>query len=686
MIEVKGARTGTKPADPAEAYADRHDPGASRKPHVIAMLLVAVAAWLKSLVPAGAAQVPGDEAGGEAGAAPDPAPRAARPAPSGAEGRESGPGHWLADEDWGSLLTHRSTIPGHGGPPFLQVTTIATGEDFGKLPMPFLGAVSGWAVPFPANSPWATGPGAAMPLTPGPPGTRPGPGAGDHLKDGPEDGPEQDDPERGTNRAPRHSGPVQLADIAGGAVGVIWLAHLLRNSRDPDGDPLSVTGLTLVSGNGTLTRRGEVWDYATDDPHSHTVTLRYLVSDGEFAVEQFASFEARPFVRIEGTEARDLLIGSIWRNEIDGGAGDDNILGRGRADVIMGGEGDDLIHGGGGNDTIFGGPGNDTIFGGAGDDVIHGGDGDDLIRGGAGNDILMGDAGDDTIHGGAGDDVIFGGDGDDLIRGGAGNDILTGDAGDDTIHGGEGDDTIEGGDGDDLILGGDGDDLLVGGSGSDTIHAGAGDDTIVSGSGSAFITDGPGRDLVLGGTGGDHLLVSPDGENDIFHGGAGWDTLDFSETAEGVHVDLVNGIASGAEIGEDGFDGFEEIAGGDGDDHFVIGDDPVVLVAGGGSSLFEFTGGGETVVHEIHNFKYGDRIRISEYKLFKEIIDELESDFKKIYGKAFDDDKVPFVVRHDELDGIRRTVIEADLNRDDSFETIILVQGSHVLTITEVTA
>jgi Ca2+-binding RTX toxin-like protein len=83
-----------------------------------------------------------------------------------------------------------------------------------------------------------------------------------------------------------------------------------------------------------------------------------------------------------------------------------------------------------------------TIDGGRGDDFIVGSRGNDTIRGGRGNDTIIGSEGDDNISGGRGDDSIFGGGGNDRIAGGRGNDAIWGGEGDDTINGGRGDDTI----------------------------------------------------------------------------------------------------------------------------------------------------------------------------------------------------------------------------------------------------
>ncbi|MDX1971343.1 MAG: hypothetical protein SFY68_02315 [Candidatus Sumerlaeia bacterium] len=90
------------------------------------------------------------------------------------------------------------------------------------------------------------------------------------------------------------------------------------------------------------------------------------------------------------------------------------------------------LNGGGGDDVLIGASGNDRLFGGSGDNLLFGGEGNDLLILGD-NDIVDGDAGDDTLSGVSGG-IFFGSGGNDLFRinsgmvnifGGQGSDTLT---------------------------------------------------------------------------------------------------------------------------------------------------------------------------------------------------------------------------------------------------------------------
>jgi Ca2+-binding RTX toxin-like protein len=75
-------------------------------------------------------------------------------------------------------------------------------------------------------------------------------------------------------------------------------------------------------------------------------------------------------------------------------------------------------------------------------ETLNGGSGNDTLVGKAGTDTLNGNNGNDAMHGGADNDTLNGGSGTDLLHGGAGNDTLNGNDGLDTLYGGDGLDTF----------------------------------------------------------------------------------------------------------------------------------------------------------------------------------------------------------------------------------------------------
>ncbi|MGB7318932.1 MAG: Hint domain-containing protein, partial [Planktotalea sp.] len=172
---------------------------------------------------------------------------------------------------------------------------------------------------------------------------------------------------------------------------------------------------------------------------------------------------------IDGGDDDDTINAGIDDDTVRGGLGNDSILGGHGSDAIDGGGGDDYIDAG-----HTGTPGyigdvedslelagleendRDSVDGGAGNDTILGGDDDDTISGGNGDDVLDGGIDDDLIFGGNGFDEIFGGDGSDTIDAGASDDTITGGAGADSIFGGNGQDSIIGATAGDTIDGGEG--------------------------------------------------------------------------------------------------------------------------------------------------------------------------------------------------------------------------------------
>ena len=633
-IEVRGTKTAGTSVNPAERYAQKDPERLSVVPKVLALAFIAVALYLKSIFPAfaaGAAEGQGKPAQDDPAAGPTDDPVGSG-AVQNADAQKAAP---KADGTDGSA----DSATGPGQPvsvTVIRLTDIShriervTMDSAAVVVQPDLGGLFRSALVSNDNSsPAAVGSvGRSVPVNATAASARPA------APDDSDDDDTVDEDRLTPNRAPRVDGTLYLNDVIGGSVLLIGLADLLRHSVDPDGDVLSVTDISVSS--GTLSTAGTGWTYQATGEHTQPVVISYTITDGEFEVSQTAQLMAiRPWV--QGTGQMDLLTGTIWSDDISGDAGDDTIDGLDGDDRISGGAGDDKISGGAGHDHILGGAGHDTIFG------------------GAGNDTLSGQAGNDHLFGNSGDDAVFGGEG---------HDLLVGAEGADTLDGGAGVDLLDGGDGDDLLDGGDGDDVLLDGAGVDTVFGGAGDDVV---------------------------LAEPDAADDWFSGDEGFDTIDYSRTTEGVVIDLSQGLASGAEVGTDAIESFEHAIGGSGNDHFIVGTAPTILSGGAGDNIFEFVPGSEAVApvqvtHEITDFKYGDKLKMSHYKLFDKVFDEMEDEFEAMYGNDIEDDDVQIRVRQDTVEDIRLTIIEADFNRDKFFETTVFIQGHHVLVITDTTA
>ena len=84
---------------------------------------------------------------------------------------------------------------------------------------------------------------------------------------------------------------------------------------------------------------------------------------------------------------------------IDGGNGDDNLVGGAGAGTLLGGNGKDFLAGGSGPETLAGGNGNDSVDGNGGNDVGLLGNGDDTFvwDPGDGSDVVEGQNGADTM-------------------------------------------------------------------------------------------------------------------------------------------------------------------------------------------------------------------------------------------------------------------------------------------------
>ncbi len=452
---------------------------------------------------------------------------------------------------------------------------------------------------------------------------------------------------------------------------------------------------------------------------------------------------------IFGGAGDDRLYGEEGRDSIFGDAGNDLLSGGADGDILHGGAGNDALKGDDGNDVLEGGDGNDSLAGGTGNDVLRGGSGEDTVNGEDGNDTVAGDADrvNDTYDGGAGidsldysalvevaeinlaDGIASGAEiGTDsisnfeIVRAGANDDIVTGSAGAEEIHGNAGNDHLSGGGASDVVNGGDGDDVVTGdldcvadsydgGSGTDTLDYSAALMSVVvdlaagsasgqeigtdgisnfeiisTGEGDDLLRDGDDADCILAGKGDDIVAAAADAADDDFRGEDGFDTIDYSQAAHGVLIDLTTGKATGFDVGHDAIEGFEKIIGGSGDDVVRTGPLAVVVEGGAGNDTFEFSvpaSQSAAVVHQILDFMVGDRIDVSKYKIFEEVMDGLEDRFEDIYGEKADSEPLPIRVRHEGTDDMSRTFIEVDMDKDQHYEMTINLTGHHLLVIVE---
>ncbi|WP_339343619.1 calcium-binding protein, partial [uncultured Psychrobacter sp.] len=266
-------------------------------------------------------------------------------------------------------------------------------------------------------------------------------------------------------------------------------------------------------------------------------------------------------------------------------------------------EGDDELDGGYGNDTLIGGDGNDELDGGFGDDVLIGGKGNDYLEGSYGNDTYIYNLGDghdiinnyarstdrqDVLKLGAGitiDSIQVSRNNDDLELTFSDSDSVTveryfyGDADakyhihsivfedgtslgveevktlstqgsdqDDTLVGFNRADTISGGAGNDELYGGYGDDNLSGGSGDDELNGGYGNDTLIGGDGDDTLEGGSDDDILVGGKGNDYLKGDIGNDTYFYSLGDGQDIINNYDRSSNSHDTL----KLGAEITTDG--------------------------------------------------------------------------------------------------------------------------------------
>jgi Ca2+-binding RTX toxin-like protein len=199
------------------------------------------------------------------------------------------------------------------------------------------------------------------------------------------------------------------------------------------------------------------------------------------------------YLAFVGGEGNDELIAN-WAT-LEGGPGDDRLIGQAGRDTLQGDAGNDLLDGHGEIDYLDGGPGDDVMQGGEGPDSLYAGGsinepgpaGQDILDGGPGNDSLSDEDALDTTPE-IGLDALIGGEGSDYVYSYIGRaEPVTvnlkrtpgqGQAGENDMF--EGIENVIGGNGDDVLLGNAEPNYLDGEVGEDVILGGDGGDHILS--------------------------------------------------------------------------------------------------------------------------------------------------------------------------------------------------------------
>ncbi len=389
-------------------------------------------------------------------------------------------------------------------------------------------------------------------------------------------------------------------------VRTLVLAALLDSAQEPGG-----TSDSDATGTGTLT----IVVDGTSVTYSSTLSVSGITASDLMPVAGVSSIHLHnapagvngPVIVDIVQDAGGDINGVAQSPAVD--TGDGNIfveVFESDNDTINGGAGEDQLVGGVGDDMLDGGVGNDELLGGAGDDILRGGNGDDTALGGSGDDALNGGAGNDTLFGNDGDDFFVGIGGTDVIDGGAGNDTnsfqgigvgvtatvnadgtgtasygmvnetfvgienLTGSANDDVLRAvGLADNVLRGLEGNDLLEAGDGDDLLVGNNGDDTLRGGSGNDLILGLDGNDAHNGGAGNDTLVGGNGNDFFVGI--GGTDSVIGGAGFDTNSFQGIGLGVTARINDDGSGAAQYGmvSETFSGIERLVGSANDDVLI---------------------------------------------------------------------------------------------------------------------
>jgi Ca2+-binding RTX toxin-like protein len=364
---------------------------------------------------------------------------------------------------------------------------------------------------------------------------------------------------------------IDLADTIGGTAGDLSADTVIVNA---------------TNGNDVITIQGTASSLSVTGLKA-TVNINHSENQDRLVVNALGGDDT--------VRAGDLPAG-IASLTIDGGAGNDLLIGSRGADTLLGGAGNDTIAGFFGNDLAFLGEGSDTF-------IWNPGDGSDVVEGQGGYDRLLfngsnaAEAIDISANGeraqffrnvanvtmdlndverisfnalGGTDNIVVGDlSGTDVTRVDVdlasvlGGSVADGQADTITVNGTNGADVITAATKDGIVtvqgLAAEvrishfeqADRLTINGLGGDdtidaasltgmklSINGGLGADVLIGSAGNDLINGGDGNDLALMGAGNDTFVWNPGDDNDTVEGQAGFDTLRFNGANAGEVIDI----------------------------------------------------------------------------------------------------------------------------------------------------
>ncbi len=413
-----------------------------------------------------------------------------------------------------------------------------------------------------------------------------------------------------------------------------------------------------------------------------------------------------------GADLYDGRLGEI-SGPVDGGAGDD---------ILLGGAGSDTFYGGDGNDHLDGGGGIDTMAGGAGDDIYYVDHVRDQVieRGGEGYDLVYSTVS-FNLNGQSIEAATLLGSRNTNLTGNAGHNVLTGNSGNNVIDGGGGIDTMAGGAGDDIYYvdhvrdvvierGGAGYDLVYStvsfdlngqsieaatllGSRNANLTGNAGHNVLTGNSGNNVIDGGGGIDTMAGGAGDDIYYVDHVRDQVIERGGEGYDlvysTVSFNLNGQSIEAATLLGARNANLTGNAGHNvltgnsganiiigggGVDTIDGGAGNDVLNGGARRDYLTGGAGSDRFVYT--------NVSDSSYADYDRIMDLS-DEDIIDlsgidadiNTEGDQAFALVDSFTGQAGQITLTYNAGAGF--TVLAADVNGDGLADMRIVLYGNH---------